>query len=137
MIRMMSVIAAGIVVAAFALAAPAVAHHAHGQYETSTIDFEGVVTEFHILNPHAWLYVTRKDASGKEQPWALESDGNKDNFRLLVKQGIGPKAGDVVKVRCHPLRDGAPGCLMGFLKTTDGVTRDFDSGGTPATVPGF
>lgn len=45
-------------------------------------DFEGVVMEFHILNPHAWLYIMVKDASGKEQQWALESDSPKDNYRL-------------------------------------------------------
>lgn len=137
MTRTISVIAAGIVVAAVALAVPVVAHHAHGQYATDTIDFEGVVMEFHIITPHAWLYVNVKDASGKEQAWALESDGPKDNYRLLAKQGVGPKAGDVVKVRCHPLRDGAPGCLMGFLKGPDGVTRDFDAGGVPVKIDGF
>jgi len=93
--------------------------------------------QFHILNPHAWLYITVKDASGKEQVWALESDGPKDNYRALVKEGIGPKPGDVVKARCHALRDGSPGCLMGYLKTTDGVARDFDMGGVPVKVEGF
>jgi hypothetical protein len=126
----------GIVIGAVALAVPVLAHHAHGNYEDNTVDMEGVVMEFHVLNPHAFLYFTTKNASGEEQVWALESDGNKDNFRKLVKEGT-VKPGDVVKVRCHPLRDGSSGCLMGWYKGPDGVTRDFDNGGVPAKVDGF
>ncbi len=124
------------VIAGAALALPAWAHHAHGNYTEETKDFEGVVTEFYILVPHAWLYVNMKDASGNEQAWALESDGPKDNFRQLVKEGK-VKPGDKVKVRCHPLRDGNPGCLMGFLRGPDGITRDFDQGGKEVKVDGF
>jgi hypothetical protein len=127
----------GVVLGVAALVAPALAHHAHGNYKTDTIDLEGVVMEFQILNPHAWLYVNVKDASGKEQAWALESDGPKDNYRALRKEGKGPDVGDVVKVRCHPLQDGSPGCLMGFLRGKDGVVRDFDNGGAPIKVDGF
>jgi hypothetical protein len=32
--------------------------------------------------------------------------------------------GDTVKVRCHPLRDGTNGCLLGFLKARDGSVKE-------------
>jgi len=42
------------------------------------------------------------------------------------------KAGDTIKVRCHALRDGTSGCLLGFLKTKDGSVKDWDGGNLPA-----
>jgi hypothetical protein len=115
---------------------PVVAHHAHNNYDDKFIEMQGVVTEFHVLNPHAFLYISVKSACGEEQVWALESDGPKDNYRKLVGEGKF-KAGDAVKVRCHPLRDGSPGCLMGWYKGPDGVARDFDNGGVPAKIDNF
>ena len=42
------------------------------------------------------------------------------------------KAGEVVRARCHPLRDKTNGCLLGFLKTSDGSVKDWDGGNAPA-----
>jgi len=41
------------------------------------------------------------------------------------------KPGDVIKARCHPLRDKSNGCLLGFLKTKDGTVKDWDGGKAP------
>ena len=41
------------------------------------------------------------------------------------------RTGDVVKARCHPLRDKSNGCLLGFLKTKDGTVKDWDGGNAP------
>ena len=49
----------------------------------------------------------------------------------LVKPSHGVKPGDTVKVRCHPLRDGSRGCLLGFLKTKDGDVKDWDGNRLP------
>ena len=38
------------------------------------------------------------------------------------------KPGDTIKARCHPLRDGSNGCLLGFLKARDGSVKDWDGG---------
>ena len=132
----LALIAGAVLVAAIAVVLPASAHHAHGNYDVATTDFEGVVTEVHALNPHSWIYVSRRDASGKEQMWALEG-GGAGGLRRLESEGKALKVGDKVKVRCHPLRDGSPGCLLGFMKHPDGVTYDHDSGTRPVTLEGF
>ena len=119
-----------------ALAPPAWSHHAHGNYTTETKDFEGVVTEFHALNPHSWIYLDVADASGKSQIWAMEGSVAAP-LAQLAKEGKGLKVGDKVKVRCHPLRDGSSGCLLGFIKHPDGTVRDYDEGAREAKVEGF
>jgi len=122
------------VIAAFAL--PAWSHHSHGNYTQETMDFEGIVTEIHALNPHSWVYVNVTDASGKVQPWALEGGGSR-GLAELAKEGKGLKAGDKIKVRCHPLRDGSNGCLLGFIKHPDGTVRNYDEGAKEQQIEGF
>lgn len=107
------------------------AHHSHGQYEETFRDIEGVVKEMHLLTPHSWLYIEVKDSSGgAPQIWALEATTRGQ----LEKMGVSRdsiKTGEVVKARCHPLRDKTNGCLLGFLKTSDGSVRDWDGGNAP------
>jgi hypothetical protein len=55
------------------------------------------------------------------------------------------RTGDSIKVRCHLLRDGSNGCLLGYVTPMHGdaarghgVERDWDGGGgagTPAPTP--
>ena len=96
------------------------------------MDIEGVVTEVHLVVPHSWIYLEVKDAKGGDpQVWALEATGRTQ----LRKVGITAdtvKVGDAIKVRCHHLRDGSNGCLMGFLKAKDGTVKDWDGGEAPA-----
>ena len=107
------------------------AHHSHGQYEETFHDIEGVVKELHLLTPHSWVYIEVKDAAGAPQIWALEATTRGQ----LEKMGVtreSLKTGDVIKARCHPLRDKTNGCLLGFLKTSDGAIKDWDGGNAPA-----
>ena len=39
----------------------------------------------------------------------------------------------MVKARCHQLKDGSNGCLLGFLKGPDGVVKNWD--GDTGPVP--
>lgn len=50
------------------------AHHAFAaEYdEKNLVTVTGVVTSFQWTNPHAWLYIDGKDASGKAAPWGFE-----------------------------------------------------------------
>jgi hypothetical protein len=100
----------------WSLAPPAWAHHAHGNYAEATVDMAGNVTEIHMIVPHPWIYLEVVSGDQKRL-WALEGGGRRE-------QGI--KVGDAIKVRCHPLRDGTSGCLLGFVKTADGSVQDWD-----------
>ena len=118
-------------ICAVAFSLPAGAHHSHGNYMDTFRDIEGVVTEVHFVVPHSWVYMQVKDAAGQSQLWALEATGRGGLERIgVTKEYI--KAGDAIKVRCHPLRDGSPGCLLGFLKARDGSVKDWDGGSGPA-----
>ena len=86
--------------------------------------------EVHLLNPHSWVYMDVRNASGQPQTWA-----SRRPTRSVSNASVSPsdtvKPGETVKVRCHPLRDGSRGCLLGFLKTKDGEVKDWDGNRLP------
>ena len=113
---------------AVAMTMSASAHHSHGQYEETFKDIEGVVKEVHLVLPHSWVYIEVADPKGGPSSlWALEATGRTGLERIGVARGY-LKAGDKIKARCHPLRDGTNGCLLGFLKTPAGEVKDWDGG---------
>jgi hypothetical protein len=120
-------------ICAVALALPVWAHHSHGSYVDTFMDVEGVVKELHLVSPHSWIYIEVKDAKGGEpQMWALEATGRVGLEKIGVTKDY-IKFGDTVKARCHRLRDGSNGCLLGFLKAADGTVKDWD--GNNAAIP--
>jgi Family of unknown function (DUF6152) len=121
------------VICAFVLTMPAWSHHSHGNYNTdSFIDLQGVVKEIHFVVPHSWVYLEVKDGKGEPQIWALEATGRTGLENIGVTREY-VKPGDTVKARCHVLRDGSNGCLLGFLKAKDGTVKDWD--GNNAALP--
>ena len=114
-------------ICAMAFVLPASAHHSHGNYTDTFKDIQGVVKEIHFVVPHSWVYIEVKDASGQPQLWALEATGRGGLERIGVTREY-IKTGDTIKARCHPLRDGSNGCLLGFLKARDGSVKDWDGG---------
>ena len=107
-------------VLAFVLAAPLAAHHSHNNSAISEFtNLEGVVKEVHLINPHSWVYVEVKGEKGEPQLWALEATGPGGLQRNGIKKED-VQIGDSVRVRCHKLRDGSPGCLLGFLTPNHG-----------------
>ena len=114
-------------ICAMAFVVPASAHHSHGNYVDTFKDIEGVVKEIHFVVPHSWVYIEVKDAAGQPVLWALEATGRGGLERIgVTKEYI--KVGDTIKARCHVLRDGSNGCLLGFLKARDGSVKDWDGG---------
>src|SRR5262245_61135415 len=118
---MLGVTLAGVMV----LTVSAWSHHAHGNYAVDTVDMEGVVTEVHLLAPHSWVYLEVTKADGTKQVWALEASSKVQLANLGVTANY-IKVGDKIKARCHPLKDGGPGCLLGFVKGADGSVKDWD-----------
>jgi hypothetical protein len=118
---------------ALALAIPAAAHHSHGNYDLSKwTSMDGTVRQVVLVTPHSIVYLDVKDAKGEVTTWSLEATSARGVFANGVKkEDVQP--GDRVKVRCHVLRDGSSGCLLGFI-TPDhgdsarghGVEREWD-----------
>jgi hypothetical protein len=105
-------------------------HHSHGNYTDTFIDIEGVVREVHFVNPHSWIYLDVKGPNGQLLKWSLEASSLVQLERIGVTRDY-IKAGDTIKARCHPLRDGSRGCLLGFVKARDGSVKDWDSNNLP------
>jgi hypothetical protein len=97
------------------LSVPVVAHHSHGNYDLSkwTV-MEGTVKQVIFIVPHSIVYI---DVKG--DVWALEATNPQGIFlRGVKKEDV--RVGDSIKVRCHLLRDGGKGCLLGFVTPMHG-----------------
>jgi hypothetical protein len=92
-----------------AVAAPAQAHHSFAMFEgQKTVTLDGTVKQFQWTNPHTWVQLIVKDASGKDVEWSIE--GGSPN--ALARSGwkrTSLKAGDRAVVVIHPLKDGTDG----------------------------
>jgi len=98
----------------------AAAHHSHGNYDiTKWVPVEGTVQSVQWINPHSWIYMEVKDDKGMPVQWALEAADPGSLQRNGIKRED-VKPGDPIKVRCHRLRDGANGCLLGFVTPMHG-----------------
>ena len=102
------------------LGAPLAAHHSHANYDVTTWTvMEGTVKQLVLMAPHSIVYLEVKDDKGAVAPWALEAT----NQRAILNNGVKKedvRPGDHIKVRCHLLRDGAKGCLLGFITPMHG-----------------
>ena len=113
-------------VAAHAVVTTAWAHHSHGNYQmTEYTELDGTVIDVYWINPHVWIYMEVLDDDGSRSTWAMEAAG----ATTLARGGIAEDelgAGDEIHVKCHPLRDGSDGCLLGFITTADGTVKEWD-----------
>jgi hypothetical protein len=85
-------------------ASAAQAHHSLSSYDQGRrVTAEGVVEEFHFVNPHPVLMIAVTDPSGVRQTWRLEMD----NLHELDEIGISRttfKPGDRVTISGDPDR---------------------------------
>jgi hypothetical protein len=97
------------------LSVPVIAHHSHGNYDLSKWSvMEGTVKQVIFIVPHSIVYI---DVKG--DVWALEATNPQGIFlRGVKKEDV--RVGDSIKVRCHLLRDGGKGCLLGFVTPMHG-----------------
>ena len=94
---------------ALACCAAAEAHHSiAGMYDQSRrVTFDGVIAQYQFVNPHPFVMVDVRDASGDAQSWKAELD----NRWELLDVGMTAttfKAGDRVIVSGSPGRDRTP-----------------------------
>ena len=114
--------AATMLVAAVAIAVPALAHHSFAMFDqTKRVVLKGKVTEFQWTNPHAFLEIDVPGARGAVTHWSIELNSPNN----LTRQGwrrTSVKPGDQVSVTINPLRNGKPGGLFNSVVLADGKT---------------
>lgn len=105
---------------------PALAHHSHGNYQMTEYTYlEGTIKEIHWINPHSWIYLEVIGDDGEAALWAMEGNSvGQLRRRGWTEENI--KGGDRISVRCHQLRDGSNGCLLGFVTPEGGEEKPFD-----------
>src|SRR4029077_12570424 len=86
---------------------PASAHHAFAaEYDVNrVVTFSGTVTKFEWVNPHAWLYVDGKDASGKTVTWSFEMGAPGGLLRRGWKK-TELREGDQITIDGYAAKDG-------------------------------
>jgi hypothetical protein len=97
--------------AAFGLlfAGVAQAHHSFAMYDVAReVTVDGTVVDFQWSNPHSWVQIVSKDASGKELEWSIEGASPNNLARFgWTRRSI--KAGDKIEAIIHPLKSGEAG----------------------------
>ncbi len=101
------------------------AHHSHAAYDIRNwTEMEGTVRQVVFIAPHSVVYLDVTDDSGAVVTWSLEAAAPAGIFANGVRRGD-LRPGDLIKARCHLLRDGSNGCLLGFITPLHGdETRD-------------
>ena len=88
------------------------AHHSFSMFDmTKTVTVKGKVKQFQWTNPHAYIQLVSKDASGKDVEWSMEMGAP----MYLYARGWRPrtlKAGMDITVTLNPLRNGKPGGVV-------------------------
>ena len=82
---------------------PAWAHHSFAAAfdANAPVTVQGVITQAKLANPHSWIYLDVKDASGNVVNWGFEAQ----TPTALIRSGVKPdvfKVGSMVTIRgCH------------------------------------
>ena len=103
------------------IAGSAFAHHTRAHFDRSReILVTGKVIEYHLVNPHSWLYVDSVAPDGKVLKWAFETNGA---VNQLIRQRWTAdviKPGETVTATVNPLKDGSNGGLLVSVKLPNG-----------------
>jgi hypothetical protein len=96
------------------------AHHSMAMFDQQkVVTLTGTVVQFQWTNPHCYIQLMAKDASGKESEWSLEMGAP----MYLFAEGWRPstlKAGQQITVTANPLKDGKPGGVVLTATAADG-----------------
>ena len=109
---------------ALAFAGPAFAHHSFAMYDNErSITVKGIVTKWQWTNPHAYLEIDAKDASGAVKHYVLEGT----SINIMVRGGWRSnmiKVGDQVTAVAAPAKSGDPAGLLLEVTFANGEKKD-------------
>jgi hypothetical protein len=112
------------VLAAFTLTGASVAAHHSFAAEfdiNKPVTLQGTVTKVEWVNPHVYVYLDVKDASGKVTPWSLSSLGPAAARRAgVTRANFGQ--GQTVTVLAYHAKDGSNFGFMRRMTFADGHT---------------
>ena len=96
------------------------AHHSFAMFDmTKEVVVSGTVRQFQWTNPHAYIQLVAKDDAGRDVEWSMEMGAP----MYLYARGWRPrslKAGMLINVTLHPLRNGRPGGVVRTVTAADG-----------------
>jgi hypothetical protein len=106
--------------ALFMLAAPISAHHSTAMYDSANPKtITGTVKKFDWTNPHAFIHLEVKDATGKTIEWEVEMM-SLNHLRSYGWTAKTVKAGETITCTGAPARSGAPSMIANRMKLADG-----------------
>ena len=129
---MFVIAAAGLLLAA---AAPSWAHHAFAaEFDANKpIKFTGTVVKVDFINPHSWIHIDVKDASGKVTRWMIEGGSPNTLFRRGITRDSLPE-GTQITVDGYQAKDGSNKANGRDVTYADG-RKIFLSGSAPNEQP--
>jgi hypothetical protein len=103
-----SLLPPGLIIAALAVAAPALAHHSFAaEFDLNQpIKLRGVVSKVEFMNPHSWIYINVKRDDGTVEEWGIEGGTANTLFRMGVNKNS-LAVGTEIIVDGYRSRDGA------------------------------
>ena len=108
------------------------AHHSlAGMYDQSRrLTLDGIVAQFHYVNPHPYVLMDVKDPNGRTQQWRLEMDNRRELADIGVRDDT-LKQGDRLVVSGSPGRSDPRALYVWKLdRPADGLQYE-QIGGTP------
>jgi hypothetical protein len=116
---------------ALVAAVPASAHHSvQAEFDIhKSLTVTGTILKVEWINPHSYITVNVKDASGKDQRWGFELGGGGALRRAGMSREDrgGLKPGDQVTIKALAAKDGSSNGFLQELTLPDGRVIKFNA----------
>lgn len=132
-----------LVVAVLAVPTAAAAHHSYAMFDQAkSLTVRGTVHALEWTNPHIWVWVVVKDASGGSATYGFESNAPSELSRFFGWSKRALTVGETVTVEYAPLKSGRNGgalrtitCADGRVLRTPRSNPEYTTGRPPSTAP--